>query len=454
MISNRRPDTQATTPHKMVKNPVFLATVFAGVFLFAIFTFNVTNAQSTPTAATAATNAAAADLQSKINQRNQDIKSLETEIAGYLKQLNDLGTQANSLSATIKSLQLTQKKLEADIKVTQNKIAEKNLQIQQLGTQILAKEDNIAGNKRIIARSFATMNELGTKSLPELLLAENSLSNAWNSLEEISAVQKGLSDHIGQLQSVKANLETNKKATEKAKSELQTLGKQLNDQNKIVAETTKENNALLKETKNNQANYNQLLTTRQQQKEAFEREVDALESALKITIDPNSIPRPGIAILSYPLDTIRITQYFGNTSFSAKNPQVYKGSSGEHNGVDFAASRGTPVKAAAGGIVTNVINTNSPIKCGYGNWVSIKHPNGLTTLYAHLSLNKMSVGDFVSTGQIIGYSGNSGYTTGPHLHFGLYVTQGFQVTNSLSCPGITIPYAALNAYLNPLSYLP
>jgi len=424
-----------------------------GIFLFFISYINTIYAQSV----SQTTNSAVTELQSKIDQRNQDIKALEKEITEYLKQLSELGSQASSLSATVKSLQITQKKLETDIKITENKIIEKNLQIQQLGTQISAKEDNITDNKHIISRSFATMNELGSKSLPELLLAKNSLSQAWNSLDEISVVQKGLSEHIGQLQSVKANLEVNKKSTEKAKSELVVLSKQLNDQKKIVVDTTKENNALLKETKNNQASYTKLLATRQQQKEAFEREVDSLEAELKITIDPTHIPSTGSGVLKYPLDIIRITQYFGNTAFATKNPQIY--SKGSHPGIDFAASIGTPVKAALGGTIVG--SGNMDIAGGgrcraYGKWIMIAHPNGLSTLYGHLSLIGVSTGQRVGTNEVIGYSGNTGASTGPHLHFGVYATEGVKITKLISssyCAGVLYPLADPKAYLNPLSYL-
>jgi murein DD-endopeptidase MepM/ murein hydrolase activator NlpD len=108
--------------------------------------------------------------------------------------------------------------------------------------------------------------------------------------------------------------------------------------------------------------------------------------------------------------------------------------------------------------VVGVSNTDLVPGCySFGKWVMVKHPNGLSTLYAHLSLQTVSVGQKVGTGELIGYSGNTGYTTGPHLHFGVYATQGVQITlfkNSLHCKGATIPLATLDAYLNPLSYLP
>lgn len=442
--------------HKRLTHSAIIGAMRVTVFLCTIlFLFIIHNYPSSTNAQT--DNATATALQSKIDQRNEDIKTLEKEIVAYQKQISELSTQASSLSSTIKTLQLTQKKLETDIKITENKIVEKNLQIQQLGSQILDKEDNISDNKRIIARSFATMNELGTKSLPELLLAKNSLSQAWNSLDEISTVQKGLSDHIGRLQSVKANLEANKKATEKAKSELLALGKQLNDQKKIVTETTKENNQLLKETKNNQSSYTTLLAVRQQQKEAFEREVSSLEAELKIAIDPSLIPTSKSGVLIYPLTNIRITQYFGNTAFATQNPQIYK--TGSHPGVDFAASIGTPIKASLSGVVVGSGNMDlaGGGRCrAYGKWIMLKHANGLSTLYAHLSLISVTTGQSVTTGDVIGYSGNTGATTGPHLHFGVYATEGVRITNLSSssyCSGVLYPLADPKAYLNPLSYL-
>jgi len=93
----------------------------------------------------------------------------------------------------------------------------------------------------------------------------------------------------------------------------------------------------------------------------------------------------------------------------------------------------------------------------YGKWVLVRHTNGLSTLYAHLSVISVSVGDQISGSSVIGYSGNTGYSTGPHLHFTVYATQGVEIMDRKSrvCGGIyTMPIADLRAYLNPLSYLP
>ena len=91
----------------------------------------------------------------------------------------------------------------------------------------------------------------------------------------------------------------------------------------------------------------------------------------------------------------------------------------------------------------------------------IKHNNGLNTMYAHLSQIGVSEGQQVSTGDVIGYSGETGYATGPHLHFGVYVSSvtkiirlGEATNGTAPCSRAVMPVPPLAGYLNPLSYLP
>ena len=86
-----------------------------------------------------------------------------------------------------------------------------------------------------------------------------------------------------------------------------------------------------------------------------------------------------------------------------------------YNGVDLAAAIGTPVRAAASGEV--IVSKSSGWNGGYGNYVVIKHSNGTQTLYAHTSSNTVGVGATVEAGETIAYVGNSGRSTGAHLHF-------------------------------------
>jgi LysM repeat protein len=86
-----------------------------------------------------------------------------------------------------------------------------------------------------------------------------------------------------------------------------------------------------------------------------------------------------------------------------------------YNAVDFGASVGTPIRAAASGQV--IISIGAGWNGGYGNYLVIRHDNGTQTLYAHLSSNAVGVGQFVQQGQTVGHVGNTGRSTGPHLHF-------------------------------------
>ena len=83
-----------------------------------------------------------------------------------------------------------------------------------------------------------------------------------------------------------------------------------------------------------------------------------------------------------------------------------------NTGVDIIATQGTPVMAAAGGVVSAV-----GFHPEYGNTVDIDHDNGLTSRYAHLLKSSVKVGDVVMKGQLVAQVGNTGRTTGPHLHF-------------------------------------
>jgi len=81
-------------------------------------------------------------------------------------------------------------------------------------------------------------------------------------------------------------------------------------------------------------------------------------------------------------------------------------------------------------------------------------------MFAHLSQFAVTPGQKVTTGQVVGYSGNTGYSTGPHLHYTLYVTEGVEVKQFnqfkkvTGCGAALSPFAAVEAYLDPLDYLP
>jgi len=111
-----------------------------------------------------------------------------------------------------------------------------------------------------------------------------------------------------------------------------------------------------------------------------------------------------------PLNHIRITSKFTTRRW---HPILKKWKA--HHGTDFGAKRGTPILAAADAKVIF-----AGWKGGYGKVTKLRHKDGYVTLYAHQSRLKVKVGQYVKSGQVIGYVGNTGRSTGPHLHFGLY----------------------------------
>jgi len=140
--------------------------------------------------------------------------------------------------------------------------------------------------------------------------------------------------------------------------------------------------------------------------------------------------------------------------------QIYNG--GGHNAIDIAAPIGTPVHAALTGIILATGNTDLNPGCySFGKWIMVRHANGLSTLYAHLSAIYVSAGQAVATGEVMGLSGMTGYATGPHIHFGVYATEGTRISTlgafrggkGGACSNAVMPVATKDAYLNPLSYL-
>jgi murein DD-endopeptidase MepM/ murein hydrolase activator NlpD len=148
----------------------------------------------------------------------------------------------------------------------------------------------------------------------------------------------------------------------------------------------------------------------------IQSEIFGLEDKLRGQVGGVPPPRPGA--LAWPL-LGRITQGYGSTSITGFYTDAYK----FHNGIDLTAYYSAPIRAALDGVVTASGDNG---KYAYGKWLAVRHDNGLTTLYAHLSAKAVSVGQAVSQGQIIGYEGSTGFVTGPHLHFTVYSTNTFK----------------------------
>jgi murein DD-endopeptidase MepM/ murein hydrolase activator NlpD len=390
-------------------------------------------------------------LKDKIDEKSAEIEKLEAQIKVFQGQLNTLSKEKASLNGSIQQLDLTKKKLNADISVTQKKIDQTNFKIQGLSSQINTKEGSINNALDAIALDIKKTNELEETSILENILSANDFSSVWDDIDNMVTLRDAIRENIKELKEVKVELEDTRDVSVKAKKELTALYTQLADQKKIVEQNVKEKSTLLAQTKNSEASYQKLVAEQLAKKQAFEKELEDYESQLKFILDPSTIPTG--RVLSWPLDNIFMTSPYGPRWSSF------------HRGTDFRASVGTAVKVVADGTVLGVGNTDLACpKASFGQWILVEHNNGLATTYAHLSLIKVKKGDKVFRGTIIGYSGNTGSSTGPHLHLSLYVAKdasgapavSVQSIPSKSCLGKTLtqPIASTAAYLDPMKYLP
>jgi len=394
------------------------------------------------------------ELRQKILDNNKKIEDLQNQIDKYSGLLNSTSKEAQTLKSALASLELTQKKLETGLALTTTQISKTKLTLNQLETDIGEVENSIEKSLTVISENIRVISMTESQSIIEELLGNEKMSESWGYIDALNTIQNRVKINLENLRDSRGSLAVKINQTTGEKIKLESYQKTLSEQKKVVTVTKTEKDQLLKDTQNKESNYKTILTDQIKQKEIYEKELFAYESKLKIAIDPKAIPNARSGMLSWPMDKIFITQLFGKT-IDAKRLYV----SETHNGVDFRAFIGTPIKAALSGIVTDTEAIKSKSGCQYGKFVLIKHPNGLSTIYGHLSVVSVSPGETVITGDVIGYSGVTGFATGPHLHFGVYATEGIRIVDSSSlgstrCAGIKTVASPLAGYLDPMAYLP
>lgn len=393
-------------------------------------------------------------LDEQIKAKNEEIKRLEEEAQKYRDTLGDIGRQADNLETQIKTIDRAIGRISANIRVTNAKINLTTLEIKELERGITRKEGDVERNREHLRGLIGSLAG-GERETPlEILMKNENISSFFSSLEGIVIIQRDIQDTMKDLRAAKEELKDRKSQDEKKKRELTALVDNLADQKDLQEYEKKERASLLAETKNQERRYQELLTDVERRRDALQQEINTLESGLAETFDRSILPKAGSGVFGWPLpDPIFITQYFGRTSFARAGGYNGKG----HNGIDFRASLGTPVFASERGVVRAVGDTDAACRrASYGRWILVDHPNNLSTLLAHLSLVKVQAGDVVSRGELVGYSGKTGYATGPHLHLTVFVKQAVEVgqLRSRICGRImTLPLSPFGGYLNPLDYL-
>lgn len=386
-------------------------------------------------------------VQEQISRTNSQIEALDREIKQYQDQIAKTSQESNTLAKLIKELTLTRSKLLKEREQIQKKITATGLVINTIVSDITKQEDTIENLNISLGKMISDLNKNDQVSMVERLLSEDNLSDASEEYNNILSINERVREHIASINQAKSVLIETKTKKEGEKKNLDTLKKTLVEKETAVAIAKKEKDTLLNETKNKESTYKKLLADREKLRDTFEKELSDYEAQLKFILNPKLIPKEGSGVLSWPLKNVLVTSGFG--------PRWGR----FHYGTDFRASVGTPVLAMASGEVLGTGDTDLACKgASFGKWVFIKYNNGLSSTYGHLSSISAKVGQKVEAGDVVALSGNTGSSTGPHLHVGVYASGGVKVDTvpSKSCNGkiFTQPIAALSSYLNPVLYLP
>lgn len=407
------------------------------------------------------------DLKKSIEQKNTEIQKLEEDAKKYRAELANKQQMGKNLKQELTRIQATIKKLQNDILINQHQIKRAELQIIELSYDINGKEQSIKKLKLGLANLLHIFYESEKNSMIEMFLRRPTFSAFFQMIDGNASIQKKALINLAELHVLHTELEGEKNAQEAKRDESKDLNKLLTQRQLALVSQKNEQNQILSITKQQEKLYQQLLIEQKKKRQQLDQEVQDIEAKIRITIDASSLPTKGTGVLGWPLPDITkqscfssftavkncVTQFFGYTSFAAAGGYAGKG----HNGADFRADVATPVFAAVNGVVAGTGDTDVGCRgASYGKWILIKHTNNLSTIYAHLSQIDVLSGDNVSRGTRIALSGKTGYATGPHLHFGLFATQGVSIQSIRSkvCGTMmTLPIAAINAYLNPLDYL-
>ncbi|MFW0871363.1 MAG: peptidoglycan DD-metalloendopeptidase family protein [Patescibacteria group bacterium] len=406
------------------------------------------------------------EIQNNLQETSNQISELEQEIKQDEAELDRLKGEKQTLSSTVSSLNASQYRLEKSIKQTESTIQKTEQEILTLSERIAELEQSISQNRKVIGTTVREIYKSEDTSVFEALLIYDTFSEFLAESDALRQTGVVLKKELGTLEATYGRLKDTTQEKAQAKYKLETEQENLQDRKQVVAYTKRSKETLLKETQNKEEVYQRTLAEKRQALREFEAQMQQLELELNIAIDESRVQDPLVGLFSWPFSNwYRITQFFGNTSYASSGAYNGRG----HSGVDFATPLGTPILSPMDGVVMAADDTGahgaringSYQQCiSYGKWIVVDHQNGLSTRVNHLSLIKVRDGERVRRGQVIGYSGNTGISTGPHLHVSVAATQGVQirrlgdVITTTACRDARAPIISSNAYRDPFDYFP
>ena len=381
-------------------------------------------------------------LQNKLNKLSQSIKLHEQELNNAKKKEAAAKALEGELKERVSVIQDQISVLSGQIASVQNSIGQKEQEISAKETEIAEKETEIEEKELEIQdqwsdfkKHMAAMQELRDGGSVAMLSAVNDLYELLTFNEVMQDISIKDTEILDNMKNAKEALESDKLTLESQRSELQSKKADLDAQNSQMRAKQSELNSSVAAAQMSAAEAQQAQKDAQAAIESDEMNYEAVKKQIQKMIAAAAASKPTLSFTGFicPLKSYsRISSEYG----WRKNPVT--GVNKLHAGTDFAAPGGTPIYAAASGYV-QVAGWSSG---GYGNYVIIYHGkmsdgNTYSTLYGHMRSVATSAGKYVKQGELIGYVGSTGNSTGNHLH--LEVWKGGSKANAVNPRGY-IPF--------------
>ena len=379
--------------------------------------------------ATAATSMSS--LQNKLDKLSQSIVQHKKELSNAKKKEQAAKALESELKEKVTVVQSQISVLKGQIAEVQNSIGLKEQEIAVKEQQITQKEAEIADQWGDFKQHMAAMQELRDGGSVAMLSAVNDLYELLTFNEVMQDISIKDTEILDNMKNAKEALESDKLTLESQRSELQSKKADLDAQNSQMRAKQNELNSSVAAAQMSAAEAQQAQKDAQAAIESDEMNYEAVKKQIQKMIAAAAASKPTLSFTGFicPLKSYsRISSEYG----WRKNPVT--GVNKLHAGTDFAAPGGTPIHAAASGYV-QVAGWSSG---GYGNYVIIYHGkmsdgNQYSTLYGHMRSVATSAGKYVQQGEIIGYVGSTGNSTGNHLH--LEVWKGGSKANAVNPRG-------------------
>lgn len=356
--------------------------------------------------ALASTTAEIENLQDEVSDKQAEIDQINKRIEDYKNKANEYSKQTASLLNDIAMIENQVAIAELDVQATQNQIESKNLEIEILQEKIKLESDRLLKQKAMLKEMIFALHRKDDIGFIEVLFGADNFNELFEEIEQLESVNRDLNSALDTTKLTKDSLEENNKNQEESLGDLVELQSDLKMQALNLENQISSKDLLVSETQASEAKYRVLMSELRQESQYVTNQIAELQNELERKLAEGTNPEDlQVGLMTSPLDDYITTATFHDPTYPFRHLW-------EHSGHDMAAPTGTPIKAAGSGIVAWTKTGNS-----YGNYVMIIHGGGYATLYAHMSRFNTSADAFVSRGQVIGYVGSTGFSTGPHLHF-------------------------------------